>query len=55
MQNNEQSVDTNLARRLALASEHRNMGEDMTRQDYTLLLIVTVLVPVAMMLVGWYL
>lgn len=55
MSHRKQGFESELERRLELASRVENMGEDLNRRDYVLLGVVTVVIPAMLMVAGWYL
>lgn len=46
---------TELEHRLELASRPENMGDNLLPRDYVWLSVVTIVVPAALMVAGWYL
>jgi hypothetical protein len=46
--------EAELERRLEMVSRPENMGEDMNGADYLALFVVTLVFPILLMVVGWF-
>jgi hypothetical protein len=55
LQDGSWDAEAELERRLDLVSRPENTGEDLRSADYVLLFVATLVVPVLMMVVGWFL
>ncbi|WP_045563609.1 hypothetical protein [Streptomyces sp. FxanaA7] len=50
-----ESLDAELERRIAELSLPENQGEGLSRADLALLIVLTVVAPIVLLIVGWFL